>query len=76
MKVNLKSEEAKYNAEVSAGFPEIYKKHFIVENENVIGKTYEELNIRFMTKAVISRILHGDVAIVPEPDIIFIKEIL
>lgn len=73
LKVNLKEEEKKYKQELSAGFPEIIKKHFIVENENVIGKTYGELNIRFMTKAVISRIMHNNTVIAPEPDIVFYK---
>ncbi|UMB62015.1 transporter [Lutibacter sp. A80] len=73
LKVNLKEEEEKYNRELSAGFPEINRKHFIVENDNVIGKTYGELNIRFMTKAVISRIVHDNVVIAPEPEIVFHK---
>ena len=70
LKVNLKDEEKRYKKELSSGFPEIVKKHFIVENENVIGKTYGELNIRFMTKAVISRIMHNNIVIAPEPEII------
>lgn len=73
LKVNLKDEEKRYKKELSSGFPEIVKKHFIVENENVIGKTYGELNIRFMTKAVISRIMHNNIVIAPEPEIIFHK---
>ncbi|WP_194766887.1 aspartate:alanine exchanger family transporter [Tamlana sp. I1] len=73
LKVNLKDEEKKYKDEVSAGYPEIYRKHFVVENENVIGKTLGQLNVRFMTKAVISRIMQNNVAIVPEPEIVFHK---
>jgi putative transport protein len=71
LRINLKDEEKKYKEEMSAGYPEITKKHYIVENENVIGKTYGELNIRFMTKAVVSRIMQNNVVIAPEPEIVF-----
>jgi len=70
LRINLKEEEKKYKQELSTGFPEIKRRHFIVENENVIGKSLGELNIRFMTKAVISRIMHDKVVMAPEPEII------
>ena len=73
LRVDLKEEEKKYKKELSIGFPEIIRKHFTVENENVIGKTLEELNIRFMTKAVISRIMHDNVVMAPEPQIVLHK---
>ncbi|MGV6846340.1 MAG: aspartate:alanine exchanger family transporter [Lutibacter sp.] len=71
--VKIKNEEAKYKAEINSEYPEILQRHFIVENENVINKTFEELNIRFMTKAVISRVKHQDVAKIPEPDTVLHK---
>ena len=70
LRLNIKEEEKKYKQELSTGFPEIKRRHFIVENENVIGKSLGELNIRFMTKAVISRIMHDKVVMAPEPEII------
>jgi len=73
LRVNLKKEEEIYKKEVLTGFPEITRKYFVVENENVIGKSLGELNIRFMTKAVISRIMHKGKVIVPEPKVIFKK---
>lgn len=73
LRVNIKDEVRKYNEKISNDFPEITKKHFIVENENVIGKTFGELNVRFMTKAVISRILHDNVAMAIRPEIVFHK---
>ncbi|PKP29124.1 MAG: transporter, partial [Bacteroidetes bacterium HGW-Bacteroidetes-18] len=54
-------------------FPEILSKHFVVENENVIGKSLGDLNIRFMTKAVVSRIMHQNTVIIPEAEIILQK---
>jgi len=65
-KVNIKKEEEKYNDELSLDYPEIFSKNFIVENKNIIGETIGELEIRSMTGANISRIVHEGVAIVPE----------
>ena len=73
LKVDIKQEVKKYKDQISTNFPEITKKHFIVENENVIGKSFGELNIRFMTKAVISRIMHENVAMAIEPEVILHK---
>ena len=73
LRLNIKEEEKKYKQEITTDFPEILKKHFIVENENVIGKTLGELNIRFMTKAVISRIMQNNIVLVPDSKIIFQK---
>ena len=41
LRLNIKEEEKKYKQEITTDFPEILKKHFIVENENVIGKLLE-----------------------------------
>lgn len=71
--LSIKKEEEKYLNEQAVNFPEILKKHFIVENENVIGKSLGELNIRFMTKAVISRVMQDNVVLVPDSKIIFQK---
>lgn len=73
LRINIKDEVTKYKEKISTDYPEIIKKHFIVENENVIGKTFGELNVRFMTKAVISRIMHENVAMSPEPEVILYK---
>jgi len=73
LRVDLQKEEEKYINELQTGNPEITRKYFIVENEKVIGKTLRELNIRFMTKAVISRILQNNKVIVPTKDFVFQK---
>jgi len=73
LKVDLLKEEEKYKKEMLEGYPEILRKYFIVENENVIGKTLKDLNVRFMTKAVISRVMHKDEIIVPTPNLILNK---
>jgi len=73
LRINIKDEVKKYKEKISIDYPEITKKHFVVENENVIGKTFGELNVRFMTKAVISRIMHENIAMAPEPEVILHK---
>lgn len=73
LRVNIKQAEDQYRHEVSGGFPEIRKRNFRVENENVFGKTIGELRIRYMTKAVVSRVMHGDAAITPVSDTVLKK---
>ncbi|WP_299578625.1 aspartate:alanine exchanger family transporter [uncultured Sunxiuqinia sp.] len=73
LRVNVKDAEEQYKKEMSAGFPEIMKKNFLVENENVVGKTIRELRIRYMTKAVVSRVMQGEEAITPAPETVLRK---
>ncbi|WP_457609862.1 aspartate:alanine exchanger family transporter [Lutibacter sp.] len=71
--VKISDEEAKYKKNIATEYPEIIQRHFIVENENVIGKSFEEIDVRFMTKAIISRVLQDKIAFAPEPETIFRK---
>ena len=48
-------------------YPEVQSSHFIVENENISGKTIGELKIRSMTGASISRVMSGGTAVTPNP---------
>jgi putative transport protein len=73
MGVNIHKAEKDYRNEQVEGFPEILKKNFVVENENVAGKSIEELRFREMTKAVISRIMHDGTAETPTPGSILHK---
>jgi putative transport protein len=73
LKVNLKEQEKTFKDNVLMQYPEILAKHFVVENENVIGKSLKDLSIRFMTKAVVSRIKHNNAVIIPENDVILDK---
>jgi putative transport protein len=73
LRINLSNEEKRYKESIISNYPEIQRKYFVVENDNVIGKSFKDLNIRFMTKAVISRILHENTVIVPTPEIILTK---
>jgi putative transport protein len=46
-------------------FPEVLHKNFRVENEKITGKSIKELRIGYMTKAVISRVVHNNLAVTP-----------
>jgi len=74
MRVKVADEEHLYNDDIESEYPKMHQKHFIVENENVIGKSLGELNIRFMNKAVVSRIMHQKDVIVADDDIILQKD--
>ncbi|WP_320111266.1 TrkA C-terminal domain-containing protein [Draconibacterium orientale] len=65
--------EEEHLAVLKDEFPEVVKRNFVVENENVVGKTIGELRIRFMTKAVVSRVVHEGVAVTPTPNTLLLK---
>ncbi len=67
LNVSLKKSEEEYNLKIKEEFPEILRRNFVVENENVVGKTIGELRIRYMTKAVVSRVVHEGLAVTPSP---------
>lgn len=56
-RVNIQNEEDNFEAISRSNTPPVINKNLIISNENVNGKTIEQLNIRFMTKANISRIM-------------------
>ncbi|MFO7863953.1 MAG: aspartate:alanine exchanger family transporter [Salinivirgaceae bacterium] len=62
MKRDIQLAEKQFDEEAEMEHPQVIKRHYIVENENVDGKEICNLNIRQMTGAMISRIKHNDVA--------------
>lgn len=74
LNISLKKSEEEHNSKMKNEFPEILHKNFVVENENIVGKSIGESRIRFMTKAVISRVLHNGSEITPSPETILHKE--
>ncbi len=75
LRSSLKDSENEYNSKMKEEFPEILRRNFIVQNENIVGKTIGELRIRRITKAVISRVVHHNLAATPTPETVFIREI-
>jgi len=55
--VSIEDEEKKYKDEILSNIPKVLSNNFIVSNENIHGKSIKDLNIRFMTKANISRVM-------------------
>ncbi len=73
LNISLKKSEEEFNSKIKEEFPEILRQNFVVENENIFGKSIGELRIRFMTKAVVSRVVHDGTAITPSPETILHK---
>lgn len=73
MGVSIHKSEQEYQSKMKEEFPEILHKNYKVENENVTGKSIGELRIRYMTKAVVSRVVHDGVAVTPKPETILYK---
>jgi len=69
LRVSIDKEEENHKSETSSNTPAIISKNFIVSNENIDGKTISDLNIRFMTKANVSRIMKSNnESIAPSPE--------
>lgn len=68
LRVDMKKEEKKYLDKVTEEFPMVINRNFVVENQNIHGKTMKELKIGTMTEAVISRIKHQNQAITPNSE--------
>lgn len=73
LRVSLTKSEEEYNSKISDEFPEVLRQNFVVENDNIVGKSIGELRIRFMTKAVVSRVVHKGIAKTPTPETILFK---
>lgn len=74
MNLNIKDAEQSFEKSQLVSNPQFIKRNFVVENENVVGKSLSELKVRTMTRAVISRVLHQDgLAITPTKDTILQK---
>ena len=56
-RVNIKKEEEEFEKQSNSATPMVINKNIIISNENVNGKSINELRIRFMTKANISRVM-------------------
>lgn len=65
--------EQEYTREIYKEYPEIDKKNFVVENDNIAGKSIGELKVRHMTQAVISRVMRDETAFAPTPHTILQK---
>ncbi len=67
LRADIKKAEEELKKEEKNVYPDIVNRHFIVENENIFGKTISELRIRSMTGASISRVMQNGKTITPTP---------
>lgn len=72
-RVNLKKASDDYSSEQHAGFAEITTTNYVIENEKIFGKSIKELRVRYMTGAVISRVMKNKDAFTPTPDTVLKK---
>ncbi len=63
----VKDAEQDIDMQLQNIYPEVCNRHFVVENENIHGKTIGDLKIRSMTGASISRVLSEGMAMTPSP---------
>lgn len=69
--ISIAEEEKKYKQSLISAILPVKNENFIISNKNVDGKTIKELNIRFMTKANISRIMRSNQeTIAPSSDVV------
>jgi len=71
--VNIEDEAKQLEDEDLKKNPELFNRNFVVENENIVGKSIKELKVRAMTQANITRIMHKGNTIVPSPNTILHK---
>jgi putative transport protein len=70
IKADISRAEKEYEESSIESFPEIKIRHFIVENEAVSGKSLEDLRIRTLTNAVVSRVMSQGKPIPPSPKLV------
>ncbi len=67
-RINLKKASDDYTTSERAGFGEIMTQNFIISNEEIYGKSIKNLRVRYMTGAVISRVMKEKEAFTPIPE--------
>ncbi len=73
LRVRVKDAETDIDRQLQRIYPEVCNRHFVVENDNIDGRTIGELQIRSMTGASISRVLSGGKAMTPSPGTVLYK---
>ncbi|MCD8260366.1 MAG: transporter [Bacteroides sp.] len=65
LRVDLKKEAQRLEAERIGKFPTLSTENFRITNKNVFGMTLAQLNVRNMTGGVISRVKHNGEVVIP-----------
>lgn len=65
LKINIKDEEAKLDADQKELYPDIVAHAYRVTNPLIVGRKLQDIKLRLNTGAVISRIVRGEESIIP-----------
>ncbi|NLA25309.1 MAG: transporter [Bacteroidales bacterium] len=64
-KINLNKEECEYREKQQKEYGILISRHFVVENENIVGKSIADMHFRKITGANISRVFQNGVTFTP-----------
>lgn len=67
-KINIEQAEKDYETNLQNKHPQLQSKNFVVENQDIIGKSIAEIHFRKITGANISRVLQNGVAFTPREE--------
>lgn len=70
LKINLKKASDDYTTDERSNYADITTQNYIIENKKILGKSIKDLRIRYMTGAVISRVMKDKDAFTPTPETI------
>lgn len=70
IKADIAKAEKTYEENSRVSFPEVKLRHFLVENQAVIGKSLEQLRIRTLTNGVVSRVMREGCPMPPSPSLV------
>lgn len=70
LKINIKDEEAKLEANQKELYPDIIARAYRVTNPLVADRSLQDIKLRLNTGAVLSRIVRGEESIIPHADTI------
>lgn len=65
LRIDLKAEEKRLATNEKNKYPEIHSATFRIVNSNIFGKSLMQLQVRSMTGAVVSRVLHDNETMIP-----------
>ncbi len=67
-KIDLKKASREYTTGERSNYAEIMTQNYVIENKKILDKSIKDLRIRYMTGAVISRVMKDKEAFTPTPD--------
>lgn len=69
-RIDLKKASEDYTTKEHSNYAKITSKNYVIENKKILGKSIKDLRIKYMTGAVISRVMKETEAFTPTADTI------